>query len=83
MSTIYDWVTVLIFIGLLALYFLRQDRTDVPIARYMIAAAGCALANYLGNENHALAAVTIIAATLYFTYFFIVIPSEPGQGRRF
>ncbi|MFP3942403.1 MAG: XrtV sorting system accessory protein [Alphaproteobacteria bacterium] len=81
MSTVYDWVTVLIFIGLLALYFLRQDRTDVPIARYMIAAAGCALANYLGNENYTLAAVAVIAATLYFTWYFIVIPSESGRGR--
>lgn len=80
MSTVYDWVTVLIFIGLLGLYFLRQDRTDVPLARYMIAAAGCALANWLGNENYSFAAMATIAATLYFTWFFIVTPSRPGQG---
>lgn len=81
MSTVYDWVTVLIFIGLLALYFLRQERTDVPIARYMAAAAGCAFANYLGNENFQLAAWAVIAATLYFTYFYIVAPSESGHGK--
>jgi len=80
MSTVYDWVTVLIFIGLLALYFLRQDREDVPLARYLIAATGCALANFLGNDNYHIGAIGIIAATLYFTWHFILNPSQKGHG---
>lgn len=79
MSTVYDWVTVLVFISLLALYFLRLERRDVPLSRYVGAAAGCAAANYLGNHDYHVIAFGVIAATLYFAYFFIVAPSAPGK----
>ena len=79
MSTVYDWVTVLIFIGLLALYFLRHARNDVPLGRYIIAAVGCAGANYLGNNSYHVMALGVIAATLYFAYYFILMPSTTGK----
>lgn len=73
METIYDWVTVAIFAGLVVLFLERSragDESD-PLHNYLIAAVGCALGNYLGNEGMHVLAAMVIAATLGFIYFFL------------
>ena len=79
METIYDWVTVAIFAGLVVLFLERSragDESD-PLYNYLIAAVGCALGNYLGNEGMDAFAVLVIGATLAFIYFIL----KPFQGR--
>ena len=81
MSTIYDWVTVAIFAGLIVLFLQRSSAEGEPVDsiwQYLIAAIGCAVANYLGNRalkngvdgsvdyiGHALAVVTLVAVLAY------------------
>lgn len=53
METLYDWITVAIFGGLIVL-FLHRSVGDAPpkdnILQYMPPAIGCAVANYVGNH---------------------------------
>jgi hypothetical protein len=68
-QTIYDWVTVAIFAGLIVL-FLQRSAGDAPpkdsVVSYLLASAGCAAANYLGNHGHHFLAIAVIIAVLAF-----------------
>ena len=51
METVYDWITVAIFAGLVVL-FLHRSMAEKPkdtIYHYLPPAVGCAVANYVGN----------------------------------
>jgi len=91
METVYDWVTVAIFAGLIVLFLQRSSGTGEPqdsIWQYLIASVGCAVANYLGNQaikheggidylNHGLA-IVVLAGTL--AYIWIVLKPLSGFG---
>ena len=75
METIYDWVTVAIFAGLVVLFLQRSSSDSEPedsIWQYLAASAGCAVANYVGNHEelplHHVFAVALIAATLAYVW---------------
>jgi hypothetical protein len=80
LHTIYDWLTVAIFAGLIVL-FLQRSMQDAPTDKlwhYLVASAGCAITNYLGNEGVAngllmwhLGALAALAATGAFVVYFI------------
>jgi hypothetical protein len=86
LETVYDWVTVALFAGLVVLFLQRSSGPGEPpdsIWQYLIASVGCAVANYLGNKalkgstgghvdylNHGLAAV-VLAGTI--AYVWIVL----------
>jgi uncharacterized membrane protein YjjP (DUF1212 family) len=87
MQTVYDWVTVAIFAGLIVIFLQRSVGEGEPqdsILSYLPPAVGCAVANYFGNEGlkqdnvafQALAALGIVAVLAY-TYYVI----KPFQGR--
>ena len=81
METVYDWVTVAIFAGLIVLFLNRaiDGDKDEPILPYLGAGAGCGLANYLGNEGYPIPAVLVILGVLYYTYRYI--KPFPSQHR--
>lgn len=81
MQTIYDWVTVAIFAGLIVIFLQRSVGDTEPqdsILSYLPPAIGCAVSNYFGNEGieqgsvvyQALAALGIVAVLAY-TYYVI------------
>ena len=87
METIYDWVTVAIFAGLVVLFLQRSSRDAPPrdsMLQYLAASAGCAVANYFGNEAvggrgtlYHLLAVGVLVATL--AYIHVVLrPLDKG-----
>lgn len=81
METVYDWVTVAIFAGLIVLFLQRSSGEAEPkdsIWQYLAASIGCAVANYLGNNavknyaegqpdyvGHLLAIITLTATVGY------------------
>ena len=74
MNTIFDAVTVTIFAGLVVLFLQRSigdqpDDVDDPMWQYLVAATGCAVANYAGNEISPLAGTLAIAATVAFILY--------------
>lgn len=63
MKTVYDWVTIAIFAGLIVL-FLQRSTAEVQVDRvidYLPPALFCALGNYLGNNGHPVLAIFVIA----------------------
>lgn len=81
MDTVYDWITLVIFAGLIVLFLQRStsDRSgqeDVPIFLYLGAGVGCAVANYLGNHGLPWLAIPLIVATLAYIYY-ILKPFAP------
>ena len=75
MQTIYDWVTLAIFAGLIVLFLQRStsDRAekDASLLYYLGAGIGCAAANYLGNHGQNLVAIALIVATIGFILFYL------------
>lgn len=72
MQTIFDWVTVAIFAALVVLFLQRSVTPGTAhdtIWHYIPAAAGCALANYLGNEGQEVFAIVIVAAVILYSIF--------------
>jgi hypothetical protein len=86
MQTIYDWVTVAIFAGLIVIFLQRSVGDGEPqdsILSYLPPAIGCAVSNYFGNEGleqgnaaYQILAALGIAAVIGYTYFVI----KPFQG---
>jgi drug/metabolite transporter (DMT)-like permease len=83
METVYDWVTVAIFAGLVVLFVQRstaeeQMRQHDSLLLYLGAALGCAVANYVGNQGVKsdssglqVLAVALIAATIVFILYYL------------
>ena len=87
METPYDWLTIIVFAGLIVLFLQRSQ--GVPrdhLWQYLVAAVGCAGTNYLGNEAlkaggapYHLAAVALGVSTLAFIWF-ILQPFSNDHG---
>lgn len=82
MQTIYDWVTVTIFCGLITLYLHRSVDVEDPgdsLWQYLVASGGCAVTNWLGNEGHDLLAVASLGLVLGFIHL-VLTPFRPRDG---
>ena len=75
MESIYDWVSLVIFAGLIVLFLQRSTgeraEKDVSLLYYLGAGVACAVANYLGNHGQDIAAVLLLAATVAFIIFYL------------
>lgn len=86
METPYDWITVIVFAGLIVLFLQRSQ--GVPrdhLWQYLVAALGCMATNYLGNEAlklndpfYHVAAIATGLGTLAFIWRVLQPFSEPG-----
>ena len=81
METIYDWITIAIFGGLVVLFLHRSTSEAEPedtIFHYLPPAIGCAVANYAGNKGQGpLSAVIMVAVLVY-----IVLVLKPFKQKR-
>lgn len=78
MQTVYDWVTIAIFAGLIVL-FLQRSTAEVQTDRvidYLPPALFCALGNYLGNNGHTALAILVIAVIP--VYVWMVLKPQRG-----
>jgi hypothetical protein len=76
MESVYDWVTVGLFAGLVVLFLQRSTGDDEEhhkdsILLYLVAGAGCAAANFLGNKGMHIPAVLLIVGTVVFIGYFL------------
>ena len=78
METVFDYLTMAIFAGLIVLFLQRSMGEETyrdSLWQYLVASVGCALGNYLGNEGYRIFAVLVIGATLAFI-FYVLRPFE-------
>lgn len=62
MQTIFDWISLAIFAGLIVL-FLQRSTAEEQVDRvidYLPPALGCAVGNYLGNNDQPVLAVLVL-----------------------
>jgi len=75
METVFDWVSLAIFAGLIVLFLQRSTgeraENDVSLFYYLGAGVGCAVADYAGNHGQALIAALLLAATVAFIIYFL------------
>ncbi len=71
METVYDWLTLGIFAGLVVLFLQRSSEEDPQdsLWSYLGAGVGCAVSNYVGNEGYHIIAAALILGTLAFITF--------------
>lgn len=83
METIWDWVTVFCFAGLVTLMLQRSAEPEPrdQLWHYAPPAVGFAVSNYFGNEgDHWIAGVILIAALVYiFKVLKVSIPGRRGD----
>jgi bacteriorhodopsin len=78
METIYDWITVAMFGGLIVLFLERSMNHSAPrdrIWQYLVASVGFMTTNYFGNEDQHVVAIITLGATVAFI-FYILKPFE-------
>ena len=79
METVYDWITVAIFGGLVVLFLHRSMQEGEPqdtIYHYLPPAIGCAIANYVGNHGQGpLSAIIVVGVLIY-----VVLILKPFGG---
>lgn len=81
MQTVYDWVTMAIFCGLVVLFLERsvgERASGDHIEYYLPPCLACAFANYLGNSGQNLAASSILFLILLYI-FSILKPFTKGN----
>ena len=78
MQTVYDWLTVALFAGLVVLFLQRSTAPEEARDRavhYIPPALGCAFANYLGNKGMDVPAVAVLLLSgAYAAYFLNLWP---------
>lgn len=70
-ETVFDWLTVAIFAGLIVL-FLQRSTAEAPVDKitdYLPPALCCALGNYLGNEGYPIPAILVISVIPVYVWF--------------
>lgn len=77
METIWDWVTVIAFGGLVVLMLNRSAQENPPdhLLQYLVPAAGCAIANYIGNNYSDLGAGLALVLVAVYVYKVLKWPS--------
>ena len=69
MKTIYDVITLALFAGLAILFLQRStEQARDRMIDYVPPAVGCALANWLGNNDQPIWAVVTIVLGLLYTF---------------
>jgi len=74
-DTVYDWVCLGIFAGLIVL-FLERSMKQSPqsgdsLILYLAAGVFCAVANYFGNHGQNAIAIAMILGTVGFIFYFL------------
>ncbi len=74
MSTLFDLLSVSLFIATAAMFFLRFRHEDPPLAPYLIISLVCAVGNWLGNHGGGVWAVALLIAA---SFLLMHIASQP------
>lgn len=74
MTTVFDWLTMAIFCVLVVIFLQRSagERPEHDVMwKYLPAALGCMIANYIGNHGWLISGTTLITATMIYSWHII------------
>lgn len=74
METMFDFLSVLLFLATVSLFFLRFRDENPPLAPYILISLVCAVGNWLGNHGGGPAAVALLVAA---SFLLLHLASEP------
>lgn len=79
METVFDWLALAIFAGLVVLFLQRsvQEEPSDRIWQYAPPSIGCMAGNWLGNNDYVVAAIAVLVASVAF----IVVVLRPFAQR--
>lgn len=66
METLFDLMSVALFIATAGIFFYRFRSEDPPLAPYMLISLVCAVANWLGNSGGGIGAVLLLIAAAFY-----------------
>ncbi|MEL6359509.1 MAG: XrtV sorting system accessory protein [Pseudomonadota bacterium] len=66
METIYDFLSVSLFIAAASVFFYRFRHEDPPLAPYVLISLICAVSNWLGNNGAAFGSICLMTAAAFF-----------------
>lgn len=83
METVWDWIAVLAFGGLIVLMLSRssEETPSDHLMEYFVPAVGCAVANYIGNNYSDVGAAIAIALVGAYIYKVLKWPSREFIAR--
>jgi hypothetical protein len=70
-DSIFDWLTVLLFIALVVIFFKQGDQRAITVGKFFGAGVALAAADQLGNRGYMIEGWLVIAATVIFSYVFL------------
>lgn len=84
METIFDLLSVTLFIATAGLFLVRFRHEDPPLAPYLVIALVCIIGNWLGNNGGGIAAVALMVAAAFLTLHLASQPyrEDPEESRR-
>lgn len=66
METLYDLMSVSLFIATAGIFFYRFRSENPPLAPYMLISLVCAVSNWIGNNGGGISAVLLLVAGSFY-----------------
>lgn len=79
MESLFDLMSVALFIATAGIFFYRFRSEDPPLAPYMLISLVCAVSNWLGNHGAGIGAVMLLVAA---SFYLLHIAGEPYAEER-
>lgn len=81
METIYDFMSVTLFIATAGIFFYRYRNENPPLAPYMLISLVCAASNWLGNNGGGVGAILLLVAASFYLLYIAGTPyAEDGEA---
>jgi hypothetical protein len=78
-ASIFDILSVTLFVAAAGMFFIRFRHEDPPLMPYVLISLACAAGNWLGEEGHAAVAVGILIAGAFLLLHIASLP-YPEEG---
>lgn len=74
METLFDLLSIKLFVAATLIFFYRLKRENSPLTPYMLIALVCAVSNWLGNHGFGIAAIALLVTA---SFYLLHLAGEP------